>query len=250
MKRHSLTLLMLLAIATLHAQEKATTEEKKEAFTPTFTAKFAPIGLAIGKITFGGELNFKHKQSVTLLVGLPFDKTRNIKYDDTDNDLTEKVTSVMAGYRYYLGKRDKSGLYLEPYVKYVKLEARGFLTDDLNGQPARFDSRFEYKGVGVGLQLGVQFFIAKRVAIDFFFLGPEANSAKISASATDVYDNIPWTLADAQEAERNIKDALEDIPVIGDKTEVKVNTATKNVTASYKGFAPGFRAGASIGFRF
>lgn len=249
MKKLCLLTLVILTVVTLHAQEKEPAE-KKESFRPSFTAKVAPIGLAVGKITFGGEFNFKHKQSVTLLIGVPFDKTRSFEYDNKDNELSTRASSVMGSYRYYLGKKDMSGFYFEPYVKYVNMEAKGFLNDDLNNQPARFDSRFSYKGFGAGLQLGVQFLIAKKVSLDLFFIGGEANSAKLTATATDVYDNIPWTLADSQEAEKNIKDALEDIPVIGKKTEVTVNTATKTVSASYKGFAPGFRAGASVGIRF
>lgn len=247
MKIHCLAALALFAVTTACAQEK---EKKADKFTPSFTAKFAPAGLAVGKITFGGEYNYKHKNSVALLIGLPFDKSRSIDFDNKTNTLTTNATSVMGSFRHYLGKKDMSGFYIEPYVKYVKAEAKGFLEDDLNGQPAKFDSRFSYKGFGAGLQLGVQFLIAKKVSLDFFLLGPEANTIKLSTSATDVYDNIPWTLADGQEAEKNIKDVLEDIPVIGKKTEVTVNTATKTVTASYKGFAPGFRFGGSIGFRF
>jgi hypothetical protein len=247
MKIPCLAALALFTVTTVCAQEK---EKKANTFDPSFTAKFAPAGLAVGKVTFGGEFNYKHKKSVTLLIGLPFDKTRSVDFDNKSNNLTTRATSVMAGWRYYLGKKDMSGFYIEPYAKYLKAEAQGFLEDDLNGQPAKFDSRFSYKGFGAGLQLGVQFLIAKKVSLDFFLVGPEANTIKLSTSATDVYDNIPWTLADGQEAEKNIKDVLEDIPVIGKKTEVTVNTATKTVTASYKGFAPGFRFGGSIGFRF
>jgi hypothetical protein len=249
MKRHCVLALLVLAVSASYAQEKTVTA-KPDTFRQSFTAKFAPAGLAIGKITFGGELNFKHKQSVTLLVGLPFNKTRSVDFDNKTNELSSKATSVMAGWRYYLGKKDMSGFYIEPYLKYVKLQAQGFLNDDVNGQPARFDSHFDYSGFGAGFQLGVQFLIAKKVSLDFFLIGPEANSIKLTGTAKDVYDNIPWTLADSQDAEKNIKEALEDIPIIGNKTVVTVDTNNKTVTASYKGFAPGFRIGGSIGIRF
>ncbi len=98
--------------------------------------------------------------------------------------------------------------------------------------------------------MGFQFFIAKTVAIDLFLIGPEANSAKFNSSSTDVYNNIPWTLANGDEAAKEIHDRLKDIPYIGDKIDVAVNTNTKTVTTKYAGFAPGFRAGFSVGIRF
>ena len=229
------------------AQEK---EEKPPAYRKSLTAKFAPAGLGIGKITFGGEFNFKRKQSITLNLGVPFDKMRSITYDSKSSDITSSAKSAMLGYRYYLGKKGRSGFYAEAYVKYVKLTTAGFLNGDLNGQPAKFDSHFNYEGYGGGIQIGYQLYIAKIVALDFYLVGPEANAAKFSSSSTDVYDNIPWTLADAQQAEADIKDNLKKIPYLGDKIAVTVDTNAKNVSTSFNGFMPGFRAGLSVGIRF
>jgi hypothetical protein len=239
--------LSLIVCSALLAQDK---EKKSPAYRKSFTAKFAPAGLGIGKMTFGGEFNFKRKQSITLTLGIPFDKTRSITYDGKSSDITSSARSAMLGYRYYLGKKARSGFYVEPYAKYMKLTAAGFLNADMNGQPAKFDSRFNYEGYGGGVQIGFQFYIAKIVALDLYLVGPEANAAKFSSSSTDVYDNIPWTLADAQQAESDIKDNLKKIPYLGDKIAVTVDTNAKNVSASYSGFMPGFRAGFSVGIRF
>lgn len=245
------TILFLLVSATacssLLAQEK---EEKSPAYRKSFTAKFAPAGLGIGKITFGGEFNFKRKQSITLNLGVPFDKVRSITYDNKSSDITSSAKSAMLGYRYYLGKKARAGFYAEAYAKYVRFAAAGLLNGDLNGQPAKFDSHFNYEGYGGGIQIGYQFYIAKIVAMDFYLVGPEANTARFSSSSTDVYDNIPWTLADAQQAEADIKDNLKKIPYLGEKIAVTVDTNAKNVSTSFKGFMPGFRAGLSVGIRF
>lgn len=239
--------LSVISCSVLLAQDK---EKKSPGYRKSFTAKFAPGGLGIGKITFGGEFNFKRKQSITLLAGVPFDKIRSIEYDNEASDITSSARSAMLGYRYYLGKKPRAGFYAEAYVKYVKFTAAGFLNGDLNGQPAKFDSRFDYEGYGGGIQIGYQFYIAKMVALDFYLVGPEANAAKFSSSSTDVYDNIPWTLADAQQAEADIKDNLEKIPYLGDKIAVTVDTNAKKVSTSFSGFMPGLRAGFSIGIRF
>ena len=94
-------------------------------------------------------------------------------------------------------------------------QVNGLLQGDLNGESASFDMHTDYKGNAVGLQMGVQFFIAKTVSIDFFFLGPEANLGTFSSTATDISSILPWTSVDADEAEKDIKDALKNIPVIG-----------------------------------
>lgn len=217
--------------------------------SPNIFLKWAPAGLAAGKITVGGEYNFKKKNSVELFVGIPLSRNHRFDYDGETSNINSKVFSVLAGYRRYLGKKPASGLYVEPFVKYLKHEASGILDGDLSGEKARFNTVTDYKGYGAGIQLGVQFVIAKRVSLDIFFLGPEANSAKFSSAATDIASNIPWTYVKADEAAREIKDAIKDIPIIGEKTEVTVNQNLKTVYTRYDGFLPGLRFGASVGIR-
>ncbi len=219
-------------------------------FKPSVALKFAPAGLAVGKVTFGGEYNYKNRNSFTFLAGIPFDKTNTVDYDGMKSDVTSHAFSLMAGYRHYLGHKSMSGFYIEPYVKYLKQDANGLIKTELQGQTAIFDTHAHYEGIGIGAQLGVQFMIAKIVALDFFLLGPEANSSKASTFSTDITDNLGWSFADAQEVETDIKNNLKDIPFIGDKIGVKVDTNKKTVATDYKGFVPGFRAGASIGIRF
>jgi hypothetical protein len=102
----------------------------------------------------------------------------------------------------------------------------------------------------VGAQLGVQFLIANRVVFDIFLLGPEANSSKQHILMKDISSTMPWDPAMAADAEKELKDIVQDVPIIGDKVEVKVNSSAKEVTADYSGFLPGFRGGISIGLRF
>jgi hypothetical protein len=211
--------------------------------------KWAPGSLASGKLTLGGEYNFKEKNSLELIIGLPTGKSRHFNYDDNTSDLTMKAFSVLAGYRYYLGKKPVSGIYIEPYLKYLHHQASGILIGNLDGETARFDTHTDYKGFGIGGQLGVQFLIIKKISLDFFILGPEANSSTFSIAATDVASSIPWTTLDAEEAEQDIKDAVSKIPLVGNKIEILVDQNTKTVTTRYQGFVPGLRFGASIGIR-
>jgi hypothetical protein len=209
--------------------------------------KWAPASLEAGKITVGGEYNFRKKSSIEFFIGLPAPMNHQFKYDNNSSDLSSKAFSLLAGYRYYFGKKNASGVYVEPYAKYHT--AAGILQGQLNGEVAKFDTKSDYKGYGIGAQLGVQFLIAKRFSFDLFLLGPEANTSEFNTVSTDVASNIPWTLIKANEAEKDIKDAFRNIPIIGDKIEVKVDQNTKTVTTRYNGFLPGLRFGASVGIR-
>lgn len=215
-----------------------------------FYYKFAPAGLYAGKLTLGVEYNIKAKNSVEILIGFPKPANKNFEYDGNSSDIETKAFSILAGYRYYLG-RDKmvSGLYFQPYFKYLKHDVSGILKGNLESQNATFDTRSQYTGYGIGAQFGVQALIAKRLTLDFFIIGPEANMVKYSGLLTDVASTIPWTHVQAQEAERDIREAINNIPFLNEKMEITVSQADKSISMKYNGFLPGFRAGASIGFR-
>lgn len=232
-------LLLYFAVTNIHGQQE-----------PSIIAKVAPASIFGGKVTFGGEYNFKHRNSVTLLVGVPAAITHRFDYDDKESDVDFKGFSLMAGYRYYLGKKSASGMYIEPYLKYLKHEGEGELEGTLENETARFYTTTKYEGYGLGAQIGAQFLLGKRFVIDLFFFGPEANMSTFSSNSVDVSSNIPWSDFKAEEAENDIREALDDIPLLKNNTEVEVNQAQKRVTTKFDGFLPGFRFGLSFGFKF
>ncbi len=211
--------------------------------------KWAPAGLVFGKLSLGTEYNFKKKNSVELFIGIPVAATRTIDYDNKQSDIESRVFSVLAGYRRYIGKKSNAGFYAEPYFKYLEHHAKGILEGDLDSKIARMDTKTDYKAWGAGVQLGYQFLIAKRICLDFFLIGPEANIVRFNSQSTDIANSVPWTIIQSGEAEREIKDAIKDIPILKDKLEISVDQSKKTVYTEYKGFLPGFRMGASIGFR-
>ena len=215
-----------------------------------FYYKFAPAGLYAGKLTLGVEYNIKEKNSVEIMIGFPKTAKRSFDYDGSSSDLESQAFSLLVGYRYYLG-RDKmvSGLYFQPYFKYLKHEAAGLLKGTLESQFANFDTKSKYTGYGIGAQIGVQALIAKRATLDFFLIGPEANMAKYSALMKDVGSSIPWTRVQSDEAERDIREAINGIPFLNEKMEISVSQSEKTVSMKYSGFLPGFRVGLSLGFR-
>jgi hypothetical protein len=238
-----------LACTAARAQDIVTDTVMAPEFVPSYAVKFSPASLYFGKIGLQGEYNFKKKKSVTFAVGIPMSKKTTIEIDDEDRAVEMKTFSAMAGYRMYLGKKTMTGVYFEPYLKYLKNDAATVISTDLDGTPTDLITTSKYSAFGVGGQLGVQFMIAKTVVFDFYFLGPEANMAKHNLV---VHDNSggSWDAQEAQDAEDEIRSTIGDIPVIGKKINVEVDAATKTVTSDYSGFLPGIRFGLSVGIRF
>ena len=239
MKKCSALVILLLAMRIGYAQERS----------PSVGVKWAPTGLVYGGISLQGEYNFG-KNSLTAKIGVPVPTSRSFEYDNRDAEFSMKAMSFLAGYRTYLSKKTMSGLYFEPFFKYVHHTSEGIGNSLLSGEPVRMNFTNEYSGIGVGAQLGVQFLIKKRIAIDVFFLGPEINSARNNFRAVEISNTIPWSNVQAAEAARDITDFIDQFPFIRNKTTVMVNQQNKTVSADFKGVVPGIRTGVSIGVVF
>lgn len=220
---------------------------QENVFTPKVTVKWVPTGLILGSLSFQGEYNFSNKNSLTAKIGLPIKAHHSFTYEDKDAAFDMKATSFLTGYRIYLSKKHMRGLYFEPFFKYVHQTSEGTGIGNLNGQNVTMNFTNDYNGVGVGAQLGAQFFIGKRFVIDLFFLGPEINSARNNFKAIEITNTIPWTAVQAQDAEKDIRDFINQFPFIRNNTTVKVDQQNRTVTADFNGPLPGFRAGISLG---
>lgn len=247
---------LLFAFLFVSASALAQDDEEysdEEVFKPSYAVKWNPAGLIFGKVTIGGEVNLNHRRSITAVIGLPKDRTLSHKFGEKEESVTYKTTSVMGGYRMYLGKKSMTGLYFEPYLKYLNNE--GLLPDiktTIDGEQATFRLNTDYTGIGLGAQLGLQFAIANRVVIDWFVIGPEINRFKFKLTFQDV-SNPPtsmWGNVDESDARRELEELLNEIPLLGSKVDIDVDRANKTVRSSYRGALTGFRTGISIGVKF
>jgi hypothetical protein len=216
---------------------------------PNVSVKWAPTGVIFGNISLHGEYGIG-RNSLTARIGFPISKHQTFRFDDKDANFSMKATSFLAGYRTYLSGKHMKGLYFEPYFKYVHHLSEGAGNAVLDGDKVIMSFTNDYNGAGLGIQLGAQFFISKRLVLDFFFLGPEINSAKNNFKATEVSGVLPWTYAKANEAEKDIKDFIGQFPFIRNKVNIKVDQPNKTVMANYKGVIPGYRIGFSFGYTF
>jgi hypothetical protein len=128
--------------------------------------------------------------------------------------------------------------------------SEGAANSTLGSRPVRFGFTNDYNGAGIGAQLGAQFLIKNRVVIDFFFLGPEINSSTNDFKAIELTSTIPWNTIEANDAEQEIKDFIDEFPFIRNKTKVMVDPNNRSVFADFKGALPGMRIGVSFGVAF
>lgn len=217
---------------------------------PNVSVKWAPTGLIVGSASLQAEYNFGDRNSLTAKIGLPVRVKNTFTYDDGDAGFTMKATSFLAGYRTYFSKKHMRGLYWEPFFKYVHHTSEGTGAGTLYNRSARFSFTNNYNGVGVGIQLGTQFFIGKKFVVDLFFLGPEINSASNSFKASEISNTLPWTYHEAKDAEYEIREFIDQFPFVRKNTTVMVDRDNKRVNADFKGALPGIRAGFSVGFSF
>jgi hypothetical protein len=216
---------------------------------PKVGLKWAPAGLIAGGINLHAEYNFG-KNSLTAKLGMPVNVHHVFEYDGNDAKFSMKATSFMAGYRTYLSKKHMSGLYFEPYFKYVHQSSEGVGNGMLGNDPVTMNFTNDYNDVGLGAELGVQFLVKKIIIIDFFFLGPEINFSRNNLVAIETTRVLPWTSMQADEAEQDVKDFVNNIPFIGKRTDIMVDKENKTVRADFKGPIPGYRIGVSFGIAF
>ena len=237
-------------LSLIASSQNKDTLNTKSSFSPNSTIKWAPTGLVVGSLSFQGEYAVGKRTSLTAKIGLPVAANYNIDFDDDDASFNLKATSFMAGYRIYLSKQQLKGIYFEPFFKYVHHSAEGTSNTDLAARNVTMNLTNDYNAFGIGAQLGAQFRVAKRFVIDLFLIGPEINTASNNFKARETSNMIPWTMIEAQDAERQVKDFIDDVPFVRNNTTVLVDRDNKTVHAEFKGALPGFRTGISFGLAF
>lgn len=217
--------------------------------------KFLPSNLLFQSLSFEFERMINAKNSFTLGVGLPQQKSLIGKYGiKGDQELKAAELGTMhirAAYRHYAGDRKlPRGLYIEPYLKYQKITGNASMLGEMveNGQTVNYKGDLDVKlnTMNFGFQLGAQFLIAKRVSLDFYFLGLEAGL--LSGNVTAISESL--TDPNADNLEKDINDAIAELPsFIGDKLKATKSGNKIDVKASSVPY-PWLRCGLSIGIAF
>ncbi|MCX6238598.1 MAG: hypothetical protein NTY07_13730 [Bacteroidia bacterium] len=215
--------------------------------------KFLPANIPLQSLSFEYERMINGKNSFTLGVGLPQQQSLIGKYGiKGDKDLKSAELGTMhirAAYRHYGGQSMlPRGFYIEPYLKYQKITGNAGIKSTSTTKPFEGTLDLNLNTMNFGFQLGAQFLIAKRVSLDFYFLGLEAGL--LSGNVTVISES----LADPNAAnlKANIDDAIADLPsFIGDKLTVTQSSDKKTIGVKASSVPyPWLRGGISIGIAF
>ena len=217
--------------------------------------KFLPLNLQFNSVAFEYERMINVKNSVTLEIGLPSQKSIIGKYGiNANSDLKTAefgTTTLKAAYRHYTGKRKlPKGFYIEPYLKYQKIAGNASI-EGINDMDIHYAGKADFKlnTINVGCQLGVQILIAKRVSVDLYFLGLEggylSGNITTTPSISDQYDPIVLSVLNDV-----ITQNITNLPsFVKNKISVKQTDNQVIVKANNIPY-PFYRGGISIGFAF
>ena len=208
-----------------------------------------PITL-LNSYSFEIERMLNGKNAVTLGFGFPASRSIMgqygiVKDPEGLSEATFSSSHIRAAYRHYTGKSMlPKGFYIEPYLKWQQVKADAIVNIDNDGVTTPSAMKADLHSFNAGFQMGVQFLIAKRVAIDFYFLGLEGGFMSGNLTGTPPDPN------DIPNVRQDIEDAINDMPsYIKDKLTVTNTSTSVNVNAKSVPY-PWYRGGINIGIAF
>jgi len=212
--------------------------------------KFLPIDIPFQSISLEYERMIDPKNSLTLGVGIPMEGqivTKNLLNSNSKlKELEFSTMHVRAAFRYYYGYHLlPKGFYIEPYFKYQQIKLDGLYqgTNDLNNI-YKGDIVGNINTINLGLQIGVQFLIAKRITLDLYFLGLEGGIANGGITSTSKNST------DAGYIEADFKDAVAGLPFFIENWLTVKRVNNQVFINANKLQYPWYRGGISFGIAF
>ncbi len=259
MKKIYLTLVLLSLLFAcpnvLKSQDETSTRSEKPIFKRNLI-KVNLTGLALRNYGLQFEEVLNKRISVALAYrimpsgNIPFktfitSRSNNSQSaEDALNAIKLGGSALTADLRFYLGKKGYGrGFYISPFYRHATFNANGLNFDytDINNQSAVIDLSGNLSSNTVGLMLGSQWFIGKKLCIDWWIIGPHYGTAHgIFLAHTNV--------ALDQLEQESIRSSLStfDIPFTKESYTVSAN----EIKLSLDGPWAGIRAGIQLGFRF
>ena len=249
-----LVALGFLPCISLSAQQDTTVKKSKEYKNIIRYNITNPLIFGGETMIWGYERVLKDYQSISLNVGLfelPKINLFDANFGNDTIQLQKNTTSsgynVSVDYRFYLSKENKHkaprGVYLAPYANYTSFErTNSWKVTTNNLGTVDVDTKFNLAIATLGGELGYQFILWNRVAIDLILIGPGMSNYKLEAELSTSLD-----AEDESALLEKINDVLaEKIPgysLVIDDAEFE-RTGTTNTTSI------GFRYMVHVGFRF
>ena len=190
MKMHSsislLLAFILIGISNLGAQDDLNMQEKvKEERVRKNTIRLNltnPIIFGERSLILGYERTIGEHQSFSINAGLatlPKFNLINIEDDSLiqlNKSSKDKGFNITGDYRFYLASENKHraprGIYIGPYASHVFMGRENTWNLNTESFQGEVKTDFRFNMTAIGAQLGYQFIIWKRVALDFVLIGP------------------------------------------------------------------------------
>jgi len=161
------------------------------------------------------------------------------------DDRKRNGTKFGGEYRFYLRKENKylapRGVYIGPYFTYHGFSNERTIEVDNNGTPEQVILNSNLKIFNVGVQLGYQFVINNRWAIDLVFVGPSISHYGYKA---DLSGNYTFNKDDIQN--EIILDLIDRFPLLDDLISNEEATAKGRLDV----WSYGYRYQLQVGYHF
>jgi hypothetical protein len=166
--------------------------------------------------------------------------------EDDWGNISASNKTYTAGFRFYMGSRPgPRGFYAGVYGRYAQFKVDYDYVYETDAKNYLIPVASATKGVGGGVYFGVQWLIAKRVALDWQILG--GHWGKLSGSGSSATDLSELTVQDKQ----SVKDDLESLlPDIGGNHYINADVTNSGVRLKIDGPFAGLRSGISLGISF
>lgn len=247
--------LLMLTGGAVHAQSNPT---KSAADFTKNNVKINLFSLPMKNISLQYERGLGAKTSVAVGFRLqpkgviPFQGAiRNlVESDEPDNAGLDFVNNATMGnwaitpeFRFYMGKKPHNGFYFAPFVRIGDYSLDWlYKYEESNGTLTEIDMKGKLSTIGGGLMIGAQWHLGSRILLDWWILGPQYNSSKLTLNGTT-------DLSHMSQADRDdLTSSLQDISFPGGSASAEVKDDGVKVTGSFG--IPGIRTGLCIGFTF
>jgi hypothetical protein len=155
-----------------------------------------PVIFGGNSFILGYERTIGKRQSLGIAIGtygLPkFGKGPNNDSIQVTRNMGQTGVHFSAEYRFYLGSENKfeapRGVYIGPYYSFNQFKRGNTWRFNTQAIQGNVETEFALKAHTIGLELGYQFILWKRVSLDFVLLGPGIGiydlNLKIKSNAT------------------------------------------------------------------
>ncbi len=198
---------------------------------------------------FGYERVVNRSQSFSIDIGrFSMPKFVNINTDSINvgHNYRDKGFTIAADYRFYLRKENKynspRGIYIGPYYSFIYFDRNNTWSMNTSNFAGNVNTDLRMNLNLIGAQLGYQFVIKKRIALDLILMGPGLWFYDIKASLKTTL-NAEDEAALFQKLNEIIASKLPGHEILIRPGDIKASGTSRSAF-------PGFRYMAHLGFRF